>query len=307
VAELIRVDNGFDYTLFEASSCAFGVFDGVHRGHQFLIECAKEYAREFGGSSIALTFDTDPDEMFHPDFLQKLMTNEDRLEVLAQSGVDKVVVLPFTVIFAAYNPWEFLNKTFKGFAPHSLHIGSDFRFGAKALGTVEELKAWGESVGTKVFAHELESIDGAPVSSTRIRALLSEGKIEKANELLGRPYFLKSTVMPGRGHGVDLGFRTANLRITHMIQALGDGVYAAWASCGGKRFKAAVSVGVSPMFEKSTTATCEVHILDFSGDLYGCDIKVEFLNFLRPMIHFESPEQLSETVLSNIDWVRHNL
>ena len=304
MGKIIYADETFHHGYFKGSSCAFGVFDGVHRGHQFLIACAKGSAQETSGKSIALTFDIDPDEKFHPDRLQKLMTNEGRLATLAESGVDAVVVLPFTDDFAAYEPREFLEKTFNGFAPESLHVGSNFRFGAKAGGTVKELDDWGRLSGTRVCAHDLESIDGSPISSTRIRLLLKDGKIEKANELLGRPYYLKGNVIPGRGQGEGFGFKTANLRIDHLIQTLGDGVYAAWATVEGQRYKAAVAVGTSPMFEDATTATCEAHILDYSGDLYGKALKVEFLHYLRPMMHFESQEQLVETVLSNIAWVR---
>ncbi|MCL2826277.1 MAG: riboflavin biosynthesis protein RibF [Eggerthellaceae bacterium] len=307
MAEVIWAGAGFDKGFFEGSSCAFGVFDGVHRGHMFLLDCAKDAAQEGFSRSIALTFDIDPDEKFHPDRLQKLMTNEDRLEALAESGVDAVVVLPFTEAFAAYGPEEFLEQTFNGFAPCCLHVGSDFRFGARASGTVEDLKAWGSRTGTQVCAHALENDDGQPITSTRIRLLLKEGMVERANELLGRPYFLKAQVIAGRGQGGGFGFKTANLHIDPMVQTLGDGVYAAWVEVEGLRYRAAVALGASPMFEGQTQATCEAHILDYSGNLYGSCIKVDFMHFLRPMMRFDSQEQLISTVLSNIEWVRTNL
>lgn len=307
MALILKVDENFDHGFFEGTSCAFGVFDGVHQGHQYLLSSAQESAYKSGGKSVALTFDIDPDEMFHPDRLQKLMTNADRIETLAQSGIDVVVVLPFTAEFSAMNPSEFLEETFNGFPPESLHIGSDFRFGAKAAGTVKELSQWSEGRGTNIFAHDLQTFDGTPITSTRIRLLLSDNNIKEANELLGRPYFIRGQVQPGRGEGSELGFRTANLRLEPLMQALGEGVYAAYTEVGGTRYKAAVSVGVSPTFKDEATATCEVHILDFSGDLYGEVIKVEFIEFLRPLQKFESDEALSQTVLGNIAWVRENL
>lgn len=307
MVKILRVNENFDHRFFGGSSCAFGVFDGVHRGHRFLLSCAQESAAKSGGSSIALTFDIDPDEMFHPARLKKLMSNEARIAMLAESGVDAVVVLPFTQDFSVLGPLEFLAKTFNGYAPESLHVGYDFRFGAKASGTVKELDAWSEGLGTTICAHELQGSDGAPISSTRIRHLLSETDISTANELLARPYFIDGQVQRGRGEGVNLGFRTANLQLESMMQVLGEGVYAAYVTVEDRRYKAAVSVGVSPVFEEKTTATCEAHILDFEGDLYGKTIRVEFTDFLRPMIKFESIEQLSETVLGNIAWVRENL
>ena len=126
VAKLYKVDESFDHSLFKHSSCAFGVFDGVHLGHQYLLSCAKKTAQYNGGKSIALTFDIDPDEIFHPNRLRKLMSNERRLEALLNSGVDAVVALPFTKSFSSLSPEEFLRETFNGYAPSNLHVGLDF-------------------------------------------------------------------------------------------------------------------------------------------------------------------------------------
>ena len=308
MVSIVRTDEGgFDHRFFAGSSCAFGVFDGVHRGHRFLIDQARETARTSGGKSIALTFDIDPDEVFHADRLKKLMANEKRLAMLAETGVDAVVVLPFTREFAASSPEEFLVSTFDGTVPAYLHVGYDFKFGARAAGTVRELKNWGIDVGTAICAHELEGADGAPITATRIRLLLAKGDIAEANRLLGRPYFMEGVVEPGRSAGRDLGFRTANLIVPAMLRPLGDGVYAAWAEVEGERYRAAVSVGVAPTFADEAVATCEVHLLDFDGDLYGRRIRVEFLHWLRPMLKFDSTEELVATVMGNIAWVRENL
>ena len=307
VAEIYRVDESFNHGFFSGTSCAFGVFDGVHRGHRFLIDCARETAAEGGGASVALTFDIDPDEVFHPARLKKLMTNEERLAMLAQSGVDAVCVLPFTPEFAASSPEEFLVRTFDGTVPAFLHVGFDFKFGARAAGTVSDLDSWGAEGGTQVRAHGLKSEEGAPITATRIRLLLADGDVEEANRLLGRPYFMTGTVEPGRGEGADLGFRTANLKVADQLRPLGDGVYAAYAVVDGARYKAAVNVGVAATFADRATATCEVHLLDFEGDLYGKPVKVEFLHWLRPMKKFDHVDELIATVMGNIAWVRENL
>lgn len=307
MAEIYRVDEQFDRSFFKGSSCAFGVFDGVHVGHRYLLAQACETAGKTGGVSVALTFDIDPDEVFHPTRLKKLMTNEERLAMLTQTGVDVVAVLPFTPSFSALGPEAFLEATFDGSAPAFLHVGYDFKFGARAAGTVKELDAWGGIAGTRIVAHDLKSEDGAPVTATRIRLLLGEGNIAEANRLLDRPYFVTGTVEPGRGEGADMGFRTANLSFPESLRTLSEGVYAAWVTVDGARYKAAVSVGVAPTFAESATATCEVHILDFEGDLYGSTIKVEFLHWLRPMKEFSSVDELISTVMGNIAWVRENL
>lgn len=307
MAEIYRVDASFDHGFFKGTSCAFGVFDGVHRGHRFLLDCARATASENGGASVALTFDIDPDEVFHPTRLKKLMTNEERVLMLADSGVDAVAVLPFTRDFAASSPEEFLVQTFDGTVPSCLHVGYDFKFGARAAGTVRDLDAWATEGGTDVQAHDLKSDDGAPITATRIRLLLADGDIEEANHLLGRPYFMTGVVEPGRGEGADLGFRTANLTVPDQMRPLGDGVYAAYAHVDGARYKAAVNVGVAATFADRATATCEVHLLDFSGDLYGKPVKVEFLHWLREMRKFDDLDELVSTVKGNIAWVRENL
>lgn len=301
------VESGFDYGLFAGSSCAFGVFDGLHRGHQYLIGSAVADAREDGARSIAITFDIDPDEVFHPDRLKKLMRNVDRLQALEDSGVDDVVVLPFTPELYTLDPESFLAVTFPAGVPAHMHVGEDFQFGARAAGNVGTLEAWGAGTGCEICAHNLVSADGKPITATRIRLLLLDCAIDEASRLLGHPYTLRETVRKGRGDGADFGFATANLQVKPHDRVLGEGVYAAYATVDGARYKAAVSVGVSPTFEAQSTANMEAHILDFSGDLVGKPITLEFVAYLRPMIKFDSTEELIATVKSNIDWVRENL
>lgn len=307
MAKLYKADELFDHSLFKNSSCAFGVFDGVHLGHQYLLNCAQKTAQYNGGKSIALTFDIDPDEIFHPERLRKLMSNERRLETLLQSGVDAVVALPFTREFASLSPSDFLLQTFNGFAPSNLHVGLDFHFGAKAAGSVVDLAEWGAAVGTHIDAHNLQSAEGSPITATRIRLLLMEHDLDEAQKLLGRRFSMIEKVRQGRGEGADMGFSTANLFIEPNRRVLAEGVYSAYAIVDGKRYRAAVSMGVSPVFADKTDSTCEVHILDFDQNIYGEYIEVEFVEYLRPMIKFESTEELIKTVMGNIDYCRNSL
>lgn len=303
-------DETFDRKLLAGASCAFGVFDGLHLGHRYLIEQAVASAHAADDTcrrSIILTFDTDPDEMFHPHRLKKLMRNEDRLTALEQTDADAVVVLPFTHDLASLDPDEFLETAFPAGAPAHLHVGENFRFGAKVAGTVATLQSWGERVGCRIHAHRLVSSDGAPITATRIRLLLHDCKVREAAELLGHPYSLRETVQRGRGEGTGFGFATANLQVKPHDRVLGEGVYAAWATIDNARYKAAVSVGVSPTFEAATSADMEAHILDFNGNLVGCDITLEFVEYLRPMIKFDSTDELIATVTANIAWIRENL
>ena len=303
---LYTVDESFDSGFFAGSSCAFGVFDGLHRGHQYLISqaCATTPS---GARAIALTFDVDPDEVFRPTSLKKLMRNADRLDALSCSGVDDVVAFAFREELFTKTPDEFLAFAFRQGAPSHLHVGEDFRFGARAAGTVETLRTWGARAGCQIHAHRLVSADDEPITARRIRSLLLNCKVVEANRLLGHPYALCETVQRGRGDGTGFGFATANLIVPPQHRVLGEGVYAAYATVEGTRCKAAVSVGVSPTFEASSTANMEVHILDFDGDLVGRPIVVEFVQHLRPMRKFDSTDELIATITADIQWVRETL
>lgn len=307
MAELCKLDANGNAGLLAGASCAFGVFDGVHTGHRYLISEACRSARENGGRSVALTFDIDPDEMFHADRLKKLLGNEDRLQALADTGVDAVCVLPFTREFASESPRIFLERTFGSSAPAHLHVGNDIRFGSKASGTVCDLQAWARESGTQIHAHDLVSADGKPITATRIRLLLLDGKLDEANHLLGYPYTLTDLVRPGRGEGTSLGFATANMEIASNKRVLAEGVYGGYALVDGLRYRAAIAVGTSPTFEADSTSNIEIHLLDFTGDLRGKRIAAQFVHRIRPMIEFASEEELVNTVLDNIEWVRRNM
>lgn len=308
MARIFRKGSGEEAKAALAGACcAFGVFDGVHQGHRYIIGAAADAARARGGRSAVITFDVDPDELFRPDALRKLMANEDRIATLAALPVDAVVVLPFTPEFAALEPTAFLDRFLGPAVPAELHVGADFRFGARGAGTVADLEAWGAPRGMAVAGHDLLADDGAPVTATRIRGLLSEGRVEEAAALLGRPYAVSGTVEPGRGEGRGFGIRTANLSVPDGLRAVGDGVYACWATVGGRRYRAAVNVGVAATFADVATATVEAHLLDFDQDVYGQPMTVEFVEWLRPMRVFADADELVATITANIQWVRDNL
>ncbi len=180
MSEIILLDSIQHREILSKSSCAFGVFDGIHLGHSFIIEKACEYAHEKRVSSGIITFSIDPDELFHPKRLHKLMSNEERIEGLACTGVDFVAVLPFTRSFAALSSEQFLIETFLPFIPKALHVGCDIHFGAHARGDVNDMQKWGKRHGMDVFGYGLICKKGGPITSTRIRLLLEEGNEEEA-------------------------------------------------------------------------------------------------------------------------------
>lgn len=302
-SSVIAFDAGFDRSVFAGASCAFGVFDGVHRGHRFIIGNAVERARRIDGPSAIITFDRDPDELFAREGFRKIMSDERRIATLANLGADAVVVLPFDRALAALEPLAFLERTFAMDAPASIHVGRDLRFGAQARGDVSTLRFWAERTGTEVLAYELETVDDLPVTSTRIRCLLADpgqGRLEEANALLGEPFVLGARIEHGRGEGRDFGIRTANMAVPEMLLPLAEGVYAARALVEGKQYAAAVNVGVALTFEDASTANVEAHLLDFDQEVYGRSLELRFLHFLRPMRRFGSKEELIATITADI-------
>lgn len=289
---------------FAGAACAFGVFDGVHEGHKFIIGRARAQADELGARTVIITFDRDPSELFCPAAQDKLMSNEERLDALAATGVDEVAIISFTPEVAALLPDAFLDALFAGGAPASLSVGEDFRFGAEASGTVSDLAAWGRAHGMAVDAVPLLEAEGCPVTSTRIRHLLGEGAVEGAAHLLGRPYAVTGEVVSGRHAGREMGICTANLKVDTVRIVPADGVYAAWAVVEGKRYQAAVSVGVPVTFDDATESTIEAHLLDFEGDIYGKQLTLQFVERLRPMIKFDSPQDLLVQIQEDVTRTR---
>ena len=184
MSRVVRLETPESFAVLAGASCAFGVFDGVHRGHRFIIDQAIRAAGS-EGRSVALTFDIDPEELFRPQGLHKLMDNETRIGKLSHTGVDAVAVLAFTKEFSQLEPLEFLEGTFSGNLPASIHVGCDFRFGRKARGDAALLQDWARERDVEVHSHELLEYDGEPITSTRIRRLLEAGDYAQAALLLG--------------------------------------------------------------------------------------------------------------------------
>jgi riboflavin kinase/FMN adenylyltransferase len=279
------------------TAVAIGVFDGVHLGHRAILERARALARARSRPCVVMSFDPHPDVVlargdFHsPPPLTPLGEKRARL---AELGVDAFEVLPFTRELAALEPEAFVERHLvRPLAPFALVVGEGFALGRGRSGTVERLRAIGTGQGFEVEAVPLVIVGGAPVSSTRIRALLAEGRVADAGRLLGRRYQLVGTVVTGDGRGRHLGYPTANLRLHEERQLPGDGIYAVLVSLsgeGGGR-PAAMSIGMRPTFD-GQVRTLEVHMLDWHGDLVGRELEVEFVAWLRPELRFESTEEL---------------
>lgn len=280
---------------------ALGVFDGVHVGHQALVRDMIAVARERNSAACVLTFDRDPDQVVTPDHPQKqLITFEDKLTLLSDIGPDVILIVPFDEWLASLTPDDFcIDVLLDAAEPIACVVGYDFRFGTRASGDADTLRALGALHGFQVITHPLIHADGAPVTSTRIRSLVAEGDVAAAALLLGRPHRLHGEVARGKGLGVKLGTPTANVEVSPEFALPADGVYAGWATVSEGRFPAAISVGVPPTFPDATCAL-EAHLIGFAGELHGQRIMLEFVKRVRAQRAFASQDELASAIAADV-------
>lgn len=272
---------------------AIGVFDGVHVGHQALIGRLVAGARAAGAHALAATFEPMPGRFLDPAHAPAELTDaEERLELLRRAGADAVVIFPFDRAFADLAPAEFIARLREAADLRRVVVGSDFQFGRGRAGAVATLREAGERSGFTVEEVAPVLLDGAVVSSTRIRQILAAGDLPAAERLLGRPYRVVGTVVGGDRRGTALGYPTANLRVGPDRLLPRDGIYAALVEVNGARHAAAASLGVRPTFGSGLARRLEAFLLDYSGDLYGATVRLTFVKRLRDERRFDSPAAL---------------
>ena len=289
---------------------AVGAFDGLHLGHRALVDAAISDAHAKGVACLAVTFDPDPSEVLFPSSAERrLLATDDRVEGLLALGVDGVVVLEFTTTLASLSPRRFVGEVLCACCdPVAIHVGSNFRFGAGGAGDVCLLRELGRELGFEVRESALLMAGGDRVSSTRVRNLLAlPDMLDEANELLGRAHFLRGAVEHGRGEGTSFGFPTANVRFPRRSCMPAQGVYGGYAVMGDSAWPAAINVGAPPTFSGPDELFLEANLIGFEGDLYGREMAVVFVEWLRASRPFSSTDELERVVLGNIDWVRTNL
>ena len=281
-----------------------GTFDGVHLGHRRIIERTLQAARESGGRSLLLTFDPHPREVIGRKGEQTyLLTSiEERIDLLADTGLDACLVQPFTRDLSVLDAATF----FQEYVVRRLHaahvvVGVDHAFGKGRAGNADALCRLGERHGVAVTVVGELLMDGVKVSSSSIRKSLLEGRIRRATAFLGRPYDISGVVVRGEGLGGRLGFPTANLEPSSPEKLLPrSGVYIVRAQVGGESLEAIMNVGRRPTVSRQMHISMEVHIFAFSGDLYGMHMRVEMLERLRDEIRFDSTEQLTAQIQSDV-------
>lgn len=279
---------------------ALGVFDGVHKGHQEVIEQAVHAAKQDGGQSFVVTFSPHPIRVIAPGKAPSslLATLDEKADVMKALGVDGLLVIPFDQEFAKLPAEEFVKAICRGNIS-SIAVGEDWRFGCRRLGDVNLLRKMGERLGFRLNAVSPVMWDGERISSTRIRQAIRDGNFETVENMLGRKYEVSGTVIEGRKLGRELGFPTANLRLGD-LQAPKHGV---WVVTVDGEKPGVANLGTRPTLD-GEECLLEVHVFDFSGDLYGKTIKVRFEKYLRAEKKFASVDVLREQIAKDVDEAR---
>jgi riboflavin kinase/FMN adenylyltransferase len=289
----------------DKSVVVIGVFDGVHRGHQVLLNRAKEIAD--GRTIIALTFDPHPMKIFAPDKAPTLLvTLADRVELLKIHNADQVAVMAFNEKFAEMSPEAFVkNILVDQLRASTVIVGKNFTYGYKAAGNVDSLILDGIKNNFTVDVQELKAGDSQPISSTLIRKLVTDGNVEKAREFLSRPHRLDGVVVHGEKRGREIGYPTANLGNIGDQTIPADGVYAGWLTVGINYWPAAISIGTNPTFEGVRGRQVEAYALDQEGlDLYDKNASIEFGWRLRDTLKFDSLDALLVQMKKDCDKAR---
>ena len=288
------------------TALTIGNFDGVHRGHQAMLERLKESARSLGLSACVLTFEPHPLELFAPQTAPTRLTSlREKLELLAAHGIAQVHVSRFDRAYASRSPQEFIERILlAGLGMRWLLIGDDFRFGARRAGDFSLLQTASREHGFGLEAMPTVAFEGARVSSSMVRAALAAGRLAEAEVLLGRPYSISGRVVHGDKLGRQIGYPTANVQLRHNRPPL-SGIFAVRTVDGLGRWRdGAASLGLRPTVDDSGRNKLEVHLFDYSGDLYGQHLRVDFLHKIRDEQKFSDLAALKSRIAEDCDMAR---
>ncbi|WP_084058643.1 bifunctional riboflavin kinase/FAD synthetase [Desulfacinum hydrothermale] len=284
-----------------------GNFDGVHRGHRALFQRVIGWARKLKGESVVMTFDPHPLQVLRPGNGPNFITPYARkLELMEQEGIDVAIVVPFSQDFARISAHDFVKDLLVDrIGIRGIVVGYDYRFGRGREGNIKMLRDLGIRYGFQVEMVSGIELDGTVVSSTAIRHLIRDGRIQEAETLLGRPYEITGQVVKGRERGRLLGFPTANIRVETQVPPKA-GVYAVEVELDGEIYWGAANFGTNPTFG-DPEPSLEVHLLDFQGDLYGKELTVRFVAKLRDEQRFDGPEALVDQIHKDVAETRRIL
>lgn len=283
-----------------------GNFDGVHLGHQAMLARLAEAARRLNVPSCVMTFEPHPREFFAPDQAPTRLTSlREKLELLAQFGVERVQICRFDFEFAKTTPEDFITRILRrGLAARWILVGDDFRFGARRAGDLSMLKQAEADCRFRVHAMHSVMVDGERVSSTQVRQALAAGNLPRAGHLLGRPYSISGRVVSGDRLGRKLGWPTANVLMKHNRPPL-SGIFAVEVDgIDGRVLPGVASLGVRPTVAHDARPSLEVHLLDFGREIYGAHLKVDFLHKFRDEEKYADVETLKRQIALDVENAR---
>lgn len=285
-----------------------GVFDGVHRGHQQIIKKLIADAHANEAPAVVLTFDPHPTSVLSGQEIKYLTLPDERADLLGQLGVDLVITERFTRELSVVTAYDFMSRLKRHLGLQYMLIGYDFALGKRREGKAARLTEIGSELGYTVEVVPALSDESGVISSTAIRKLIEVGNVAEAARLLGHFYSLHGPVIHGEGRGKTINVPTANIAYSHEKMIPAKGIYACWAYLNEKRYRAAINIGTNPTFTPDKqTPNVEVHLLDFHRDIYGEDVRLEFVARLRDELRFDSVEKLLEQIWKDVEMTRQIL
>ncbi|MCI7104785.1 MAG: bifunctional riboflavin kinase/FAD synthetase [Lachnobacterium sp.] len=286
------IHNTFDFKIEEDTVITLGKFDGLHRGHELLMENLLNWREKYRYKAVVFTFDIPPRQQVNGVDTRVLTTNEEKRAIFERSGVDYLIECPFTPEVMCMEPKAFIEWMVNALHARCFVIGNDFRFGHNRAGDYEVLRQYAVEFGYEVVVLDKIQEDGRDISSTYIREEIGQGHIEKANNLLGYEFFAKSMIIHGKQLGRKIGIPTINMEFPPEKLLPPNGVYVTRVLMDGVWHKGVTNVGCKPTVSDSHLIGVETHILDFSGNVYGKEAEVCFLHYIRPEQKFASIEDL---------------
>lgn len=279
-----------------------GVFDGVHRGHQQILKKLTAGAQERGVPAVVLTFQPHPAKLFGRGEIRLLTLPDERAELLGSFGVDVVIVHPFDQNVANTTAFDFMQQLKQRLGISHLVLGYDSTLGKNREGDATRLREIGQELGYSVEVVSALSDESGVISSTEIRKLIETGNVAEAARLMGHPYSLHGPVIHGDARGRTINVPTANIAYSQDKMIPANGIYACWAYLHGQKYQAAINIGVNPTFTpEKQIPNVEAHLLDFRGEIYDEDVRLEFVARLRNELRFDSVEKLLEQIWKDIE------
>lgn len=302
---MLIIEDNFKTNLKYQTFIALGSFDGLHLGHMHLINKTVEYAKANNAKSMICTFKNHPLSIINKEICPKLiMDNDTKIKLLGNTGIDIVNLANFDKDFMKITPEEFIRNMVKCYNAKGIIVGFNYRFGYKNLGDVDMLKAYSTILGYKLYVCDAISVNDEIVSSSKIRHLIAEGNIIKANELLGRPHSIIGKVITGKQLGRTIGFPTVNLNYNKEYILPKGGVYYTVIEHDNFLYKAITNIGYNPTVEGGKLSV-ETHILNFNKQIYGELIKINFINRIRDEVKFNSIVELKQQLEKDKEYAKN--